>query len=114
MVGLIGDGINDASALHAADVGISVKNAVDVLAKEVADLILLDKHLDVVVDGIIEGRKTYANTIKYIFITTSANFGNVITISAASPILTHFTNVSRPIITNRIVNGFSEYEHRFG
>ena len=83
VVGFIGDGINDASALHAADVGISVKNAVDV-AKEAADLILLDKHLDVVVDGIIEGRKTYANTIKYIFITTSANFGNVITISAAS------------------------------
>ncbi len=65
VVGFIGDGINDASALHAADVGISVNNAVDV-AKEAADLILLDKHLDVVIDGIIEGRKTYDNTLKYI------------------------------------------------
>ncbi|MFZ4425890.1 MAG: magnesium-translocating P-type ATPase [Saprospiraceae bacterium] len=83
VVGYLGDGINDASALKAADVGISVHNAVDV-AKESADLILLEKGLDVILEGIAEGRKTYLNTLKYIFITISANFGNMFSMAGAS------------------------------
>ena len=83
VVGYLGDGINDASALKAADVGISVHNAVDV-AKESADLILLEKGLDVILEGIEEGRKTYLNTLKYIFITISANFGNMFSMAGAS------------------------------
>jgi Mg2+-importing ATPase len=83
VVGYLGDGINDASAIKAADVGISVHNAVDV-AKESADLILLEKGLDVILEGIAEGRKTYLNTLKYIFITISANFGNMFSMAGAS------------------------------
>ena len=76
VVGYMGDGINDASALHAADVGISVESAVDV-AKEAADIVLLDKDLGVLVQGVREGRTTFANTLKYVFMATSANFGNM-------------------------------------
>ena len=83
VVGYIGDGINDASALKAADVGISVDTAVDV-AKETADIVLLEKDLEVLHDGILEGRKTFINTLKYVFITTSANFGNMISVAATS------------------------------
>lgn len=83
VVGYIGDGINDASALKAADVGISVDTAVDV-AKETADIVLLEKDLGVLYDGILEGRKTFINTLKYIFITTSANFGNMISVAVTS------------------------------
>lgn len=85
-VGYLGDGINDASALRAADVGITVNNAVDV-AKDAADMVLLEQDLDVLSDGIIEGRKTYLNTLKYIFITTSANFGNMASMAIASLML---------------------------
>lgn len=83
VTGYLGDGINDATALRAADVGISVDSAVDV-AKEASDMILLGKNLDVFREGIIEGRKTYLNTLKYIFITTSANFGNMISLACIS------------------------------
>ena len=83
VVGYIGDGINDASALKTADVGISVNTAVDI-AKESADMILLEKELNVLSDGISEGRRTYLNTLKYIFITISANFGNMFSMAAAS------------------------------
>jgi len=83
VVGYIGDGINDAAALKAADVGISVDTAVDI-AKETADIVLLEKDLKVVQEGIIEGRKTFINTLKYIFITTSANFGNMISVAGTS------------------------------
>ena len=76
VVGYLGDGINDASALHAADVGISVERAVDV-AKEAADIVLLEKDLGMLVDGVQEGRPTFANTLKYVFMATSANFGNM-------------------------------------
>jgi Mg2+-importing ATPase len=86
VVGYMGDGINDASALKVADVGISVNNAVDV-AKESADIILLEKSLDVVSEGITEGRKTYLNTMKYILITISANFGNMFSMAGASFLL---------------------------
>lgn len=82
----MGDGINDAAAMRASDVGISVDTAVDV-AKESADVILLDKDLDILEDGIIEGRKTYANMIKYIKITASSNFGNMFSVLAASAFL---------------------------
>ncbi len=86
VVGYIGDGINDASALKTADVGISVNTAVDV-AKEAADMILLENNLDVMREGIIEGRKTYLNTLKYIFITISANFGNMLSMAGISLLL---------------------------
>jgi Mg2+-importing ATPase len=86
-VGYMGDGINDAAAIHAADVGISVEGAVDV-AKDAAQIVLLEKDLNVLADGIRAGRKTFANTMKYIFMTTSANFGNITSMAVASLILT--------------------------
>ncbi|MDR0331277.1 MAG: magnesium-translocating P-type ATPase [Chitinispirillales bacterium] len=85
-VGFMGDGINDAAAMKAADVGISVDTAVDI-AKESANIILLEKDLMVLEEGVIEGRKTYANTIKYIKMTASANFGNMFSVLAASAFL---------------------------
>lgn len=85
-VGFMGDGINDAAAMKAADIGISVDTAVDV-AKESADIILLEKDLGVLEQGIIEGRKTYANMIKYIKMTASSNFGNMFSVLAASSLL---------------------------
>lgn len=85
-VGLLGDGINDAAALQAADVGISVDRAVDV-ARQAASIVLLDKDLRVVVDGIRLGRATFANTLKYVRVTISANFGNVLSMAAASAFL---------------------------
>ena len=85
-VGFMGDGINDAAAMKAADIGISVDSAVDV-AKESADIILLEKDLMVLEQGIIEGRKTYANMIKYIKMTASSNFGNMFSVLAASALL---------------------------
>lgn len=83
ITGYLGDGINDATALRAADVGISVDTAVDI-AKEASDMILMGKNLNVLRDGILEGRKTYLNTLKYIFITTSANLGNMISLAGIS------------------------------
>ncbi len=83
VVGYMGDGINDAPSLHSADVGISVDNAVDV-AKDAADLVLMKQDLDVLREGIVQGRKTFANTLKYIFMATSANFGNMFSMAGAS------------------------------
>ena len=85
-VGFMGDGINDAAAMKSADIGISVDTAVDI-AKESADIILLEKDLMVLEQGIIEGRKTYANMIKYIKMTASSNFGNMFSVLAASALL---------------------------
>ena len=85
-VGFMGDGINDAAAMRASDVGISVDTAVDI-AKESADIILLEKDLMVLKDGVIEGRKTFGNTIKYIKMTASSNFGNMLSVLAASAFL---------------------------
>lgn len=86
IVGFMGDGINDAAAMKAADLGISVDTAVDI-AKESADIILLEKDLRVLEQGIMEGRKTYANMIKYIKMTASSNFGNMFSVVAASALL---------------------------
>ena len=85
-VGFLGDGVNDVAALHAADVGISVDAGVDV-AKETADLILLDKSLSVIVEGIQQGRRVFANTLKYVYVTTSANFGNMVSLACATAFL---------------------------
>jgi len=83
VVGYMGDGINDASALHAADAGISVDSAADVV-KEAADFVLLEKDLGVLAKGVQEGRRTFSNTLKYIFMATSANFGNMFSMAGAS------------------------------
>ena len=86
VVGFLGDGINDAPALRAADIGISVDSAVDI-AKEAADIILLEKSLMVLEQGVIEGRKTFRNMLKYIRMTASSNFGNVLSVLVASAVL---------------------------
>ena len=83
MARLRGDGINEASALHAADVGISVESAVKV-SKESADIVLLKHDLNVLIDGVREGRRTFTNTMKYVFMATNANFGNMFSMVGAS------------------------------
>ena len=96
-VGFLGDGINDAAALHAADVGISVDTAVDV-AKQTAAIVLLDKSLTVVADGVRLGRRTFANTLKYVRVTTSANFGNMLSMAAAAAFLPFLPLLPRQIL----------------
>jgi Mg2+-importing ATPase len=103
VVGYLGDGINEASALHAADVGISVDDAVDV-AKEAADIVLLRHDLGVLARGVRNGRITFANTIKYIFITTSANFGNMFSMAGASLFLPFLPLLPKQILLNNLLS----------
>ena len=103
VVGYMGDGINDASALHAADVGISVASAVDV-AKEAADIVLLEHDLNVLVQGVRDGRVTFANTLKYMFTTTSANFGNMFSMAGASLFLPFLPLLPKQILLNNFLS----------
>ncbi|MBI3597519.1 MAG: magnesium-translocating P-type ATPase, partial [Nitrospirae bacterium] len=107
VVGYLGDGINDASALHAADVGISVDRAVDV-AKDAADIVLLAKDLNVLVDGVKEGRVTFANTLKYVFMATSANFGNMFSMAGASLFLSFLPLLPKQILLTNLLTDFPE------
>jgi P-type Mg2+ transporter len=107
VVGYMGDGINDASALHAADVGISVQEAVDV-AKEAADIVLLEHDLAVLERGVREGRTTFANTLKYVFMAVSANFGNMFSMAGASLILPFLPLLPTQILLTNLLTDFPE------
>jgi Mg2+-importing ATPase len=107
VVGYMGDGINDASALHAADVGISVESAADV-AKEAADIVLLEKDLEVLVQGVREGRTTFTNTLKYVFMATSANFGNMFSMAGASLFLPFLPLLPKQILLTNLMTDFPE------
>jgi Mg2+-importing ATPase len=107
VVGYLGDGINDASALHAADVGISVNSAVDV-AKESADIVLLEPGLDVLASGVEGGRTTFANTLKYVFMATSANFGNMFSMAGASLFLPFLPLLPTQILLTNLLTDFPE------
>ncbi len=107
VVGYMGDGINDASALHAADVGISVDTAADV-AKDAADIVLLEKDLGVLVEGVREGRTTFANTLKYVFMATSANFGNMFSMAGVSLFIPFLPLLPKQILLTNLMTDFPE------
>ena len=104
-VAYMGDGINDVSAIKAADVGISVENAVDV-AREAADFVLMEKDLMVLAEGIREGRKTFANTMKYLYISTGSTFGNMCSVAAASLVLPFLPMLPKQILLNNFITDF--------
>ncbi|WP_055077533.1 magnesium-translocating P-type ATPase [Pseudanabaena sp. 'Roaring Creek'] len=107
IIGYMGDGINDAAALREADVGISVDTAVDI-AKEAADIILLEKNLLILESGVIEGRRTFANIIKYIRMGTSSNFGNMFSVLGASALLPFLPMQPVQILINNLLYDFSQ------
>ena len=107
VVGYLGDGINDAPSLHSADVGLSVDSAVDV-AKEAADMILLDQDLHVLHDGVLEGRRTFGNIMKYIMMGTSSNFGNMFSMAGAALFLPFLPMLPTQILLNNILYDLSE------
>lgn len=104
-VAYMGDGINDVSAIHAADVGISVDNATDV-ARDSADFVLMEKDLMVLVDGIREGRRTFANTMKYLYINTGATFGNMFSVAVASLLLPFLPMLPKQILLTNFLTDF--------
>jgi P-type Mg2+ transporter len=106
-VGFLGDGVNDAVALHDADVGISVQTATDV-AKDAADIVLLDKDLGILAGGVVEGRRIFANTIKYVLMGTSSNFGNMFSAGGASLILSFLPMLPTQILLNNLLYDGSE------
>lgn len=103
VVGFLGDGVNDAPAMHSADTSLSVEHAVDV-ARQAADFVLLEKGLDVITDGIAEGRKTFANTLKYILTTTSANLGNMASMAVASLFLPFLPLLAGQVLLNNFLS----------
>jgi Mg2+-importing ATPase len=103
VVGFLGDGVNDAPAMHAADTSLSVDEAVDV-AREAADFVLLERGLDVIRRGIEEGRRTFANTLKYVLITTSANLGNMVSMAVASLFLPFLPLTAGQILLNNFLS----------
>ncbi|HEY5059248.1 MAG TPA: magnesium-translocating P-type ATPase [Gaiellaceae bacterium] len=106
-IGFLGDGVNDAIALHDADVGISVDTATDV-AKDAADVVLLDKDLGILADGVSEGRRIFANTIKYVLMGTSSNFGNMFSAAGASFFLSFLPMLPSQILLNNLLYDVSE------
>jgi Mg2+-importing ATPase len=107
VVGYMGDGINDVSALHVADVSISVDTAVDV-AKDAADIVLLARDLEVLARGVREGRATFANTLKYVFMATSANFGNMFSMAGASLFLPFLPLLPKQVLLMNLMTDFPE------
>jgi Mg2+-importing ATPase len=107
VVGCLGDGINDAPALHSADVGISVQNAVDVV-RDASDIILLDRDLSVLHDGVIEGRRSFGNIMKYVLMGTSSNFGNMVSMAVASLFLPFLPMLPLQILVNNFLDDLSQ------
>jgi Mg2+-importing ATPase len=107
VVGYMGDGINDASALHSADVGVSIDNAVDV-AKDAADIVLMEKDLSVLKAGVQQGRMTFANTLKYVFMAASANFGNMFSMAGASLFLPFLPLLPKQVLLTNLLTDFPE------
>lgn len=107
VVGFLGDGINDVTALHAADVSISVENAVDA-AKEVANIVLMEKDLSVLKEGVKAGRTTFANTLKYVFMASSANFGNMFSMAGASLFLSFLPLLPKQVLLTNLMTDFPE------